>query len=284
MASPPPPVTDSPEKTGLRNAWGRVAAPYDALWSARLSAYAERCLTLLAPPAAGRGLDVACGPGLTTRRLAELMPRGEVTGIDFAPEMVARAREETPAGAPVAFAVGDAERMDRADASADVVTCHVGLMYCYDARSAVAEMARVVRPGGRVGLTVWGRARRVWWSPIIESIESRAAYFSAICPMMFFYGLSGVLARMLEEVGLVVREDMLITDAPMRYSSAAEATEAAVLGMPLAGLFHHRLDDAGRAEVRAELAAHCAQVGDADGDGLSLPAEVRVLVAERPAA
>ena len=55
-------------------------------------------------------------------------------------------------------------------------------MYCYDAGAAVRHMARVVRPGGRVLNVVWGRAPNVWFVPIIELIESRAEYYSAVCP------------------------------------------------------------------------------------------------------
>ena len=75
-------------------------------------------------------------------------------------------------------------------------------MYFYDARAAIRGAARVLRPGGRMLQVVWGPAPRVWFVPVIELIETRAAYFSAVCPMMFFYGLPGVLPRMIEEAGM----------------------------------------------------------------------------------
>lgn len=281
-SAPATALVDPPEKAGLRNAWDRVAPAYEALWSDRLLPYAARCLKELGPPSSGRGLDVACGPGATTALLADRMPGGEVTGLDFAPGMVARARERV--GGRARFEAGDAERLSPPSASVDVVTCHFGLMYLYDARRGLAEMARVVRPGGRVGLTVWGRASDVWWSPVIELVETRAAYFSAVCPMMFFYGLPGVLTRMVAEAGLEPRVDVEIADAPMVYPSAAEAADAAILGGPLAGLFAHRLDAAAQAEVRAALTAHCERHGRTGRDGIALPAPVRVLVADRPGA
>lgn len=190
------------EKTGLRNAWGRVAIAYDEMWAERTAPFTARGLDLLDPPAGGRGLDVACGPGLTTIALAERLEGGQVLGVDFAPSMVERATERVGPRTDVRFAVDDAEHLSLADAAFDTLTCSFGLMYCYDARAALEHMARVLRPGGRMLQVVWGRAPNVWWVPVIELIESRAEYYSAVCPMMFFYGLPGVLARMFAEAGL----------------------------------------------------------------------------------
>jgi ubiquinone/menaquinone biosynthesis C-methylase UbiE len=269
------------EKAGLRTAWGRVAVAYDETWTERTSPITALGLDLMDLPAGGRGLDVGCGPGLTTALLAARMPGGEVLGVDFAPPMVERATERY-AGDGVAFAVGDAEHLAQADASFDVVTCSFGLMYCYDGTGAVREMARVVRPGGQVMIVVWGRAPRVWFVPVIELVESRAEYYSAVCPMMFFYGLPGVLPRMFGEAGLELVEARTL-DARMRFPTAAEAAEAAIQTGPLAGLFNNRLDAAAQAEVREALTAHVEGVAETDGEGVSLPAEAAIAVATRPA-
>src|SRR5205085_72386 len=109
-----------------------------------------------------------------------------------------------------------------------VVTSSFGLMYCYNARGALDHMARVLRPGGRLMVLVWGRAPKVWWSPVIDLIESRAEYYAAVCPMMFFYGLPGVLARMAAEADLAVTHDVAV-DETMAFSSIDDAVDAAVL-------------------------------------------------------
>src|SRR5205814_2374808 len=81
-----------------------------------------------------------------------------------------------------------------------------------NARGRLDHMARVLRPGGRLMVLVWGRAPKVWWSPVIDLIESRAEYYAAVCPMMFFYGLPGVLARMAAEADLAVTHDVAVDE------------------------------------------------------------------------
>ena len=270
------------EKAGLRAAWGRVADIYGALWAHRLGHYTAMGLDALAAEPGWRGLDVACGSGESTALLGERLAPGPVLGVDFAPEMVATA-EERFGGEHLHFAVDDAEHLAQPDDRYDVVISSFGLMYTYDARGAMREMARVLRPGGRLMLTVWGRARDVWWSPAIDMVESRAAYFSGVCPMMFFYGLPGVLARTVEEAGLSVLDEQ-VTREPMRFSDVGQAVDAATIGGPLNGLFANRLDDAAREEVRSELTAHLAPLAAAADGGVDLPAEVAIMVAGKPGA
>lgn len=274
-------MEDPAEKAGMRNAFGRVAVEYDELWARQTAGYTERGLDLLDPDPAAAGLDMACGPGWTALLLAERLSAGTVLGVDFAPGMVARAEELTDGRPELAFAVDDAEHLSLPDESFDVVTCSLGVMYCYDALGALRHLARVLRPGGRLMLTVWGNAGRVWWSPAIRMVETRAEYFSATCPMMFFYGLPGVMPRMLQQVGLTLLHEERLNE-PMRYEDMEEAIDAVTDGGPLAGLYHGRLTDEQREDVRAELRAHLEAVGTVDREGLSLPCEVVVTVAERP--
>ncbi len=269
------------EKTGLRNAWSRVAEVYEGMWAARTAPFTAAGLDLLDPPAGAEGLDVGCGPGDTTIALAERLAPGRARGIDFAPSMVERARARFGDRGDVSFDVNDAERLSLPDASVDVLTCTFGLMYCYDARAALQGAARVLRPGGRMLQVVWGPAPKVWWVPVIELIETRAEYYSAVCPMMFFFGLPGVLPRMIAEAGMEPGEPRSV-GGRMRFPDAAEAVEAAVHGGPLAGLFQNRLDAAAQAEVREALTAHVESLAEPDGAGISLPAEVVAAVGTVP--
>lgn len=92
----------------------------------------------------GRALDVACGTGALTEELA----RGaEVAGIDLSPRMVERARRRVPSGR---FGVGDALALPFPDGSFDAATIGFGLRNMPDYRACLVEMARVVRPDGRV--------------------------------------------------------------------------------------------------------------------------------------
>jgi ubiquinone/menaquinone biosynthesis C-methylase UbiE len=275
-------VNEPAEKTGLRSAWGRVADVYEGMWAARMAHITAEALDMLAPPAGADAVDVACGPGVTTIALSERLGGGTVLGVDFAPAMVERAAGRFGDRPGVRFAVDDAERLSLPAGSADVLTCVFGLMYCYDARAAMASATRTLRPGGRMLQVVWGRAPNVWWVPIIELVETRANYFSAVCPMMFFYGLPGVMARMIGEAGLVA-EDVRTIDARMGFADVEEAVEAAIHGFPLAGLYSTRLTPEAQSEVRAALTTHVERLAEPDGGGVSLPAEVCLAVASRPA-
>ena len=270
---------DPAEKAGLRNAWGNVAVAYNEMFAARMAHLTGRGLDLLAPEPHWDGLDVACGPGLTTAALAERLPEGRTLGVDFAEPMITRAQERF-ANPRLSFAVDDAERLSQSTDTFGAVTCSFGLMYCYDARGALQHMARVLSPGGRLMVLVWGRAQQVWWSPVIELIESRAEYYASVCPMMFFYGLPGVLGRMVSEAKHTVTYDETI-DERMAFPSIDEAVRTGILGSALAGLYTNRLDDRQQREVRHLLTEHLSGLAESSGDDVLLPAEIRIVVAEK---
>ncbi len=93
-------------------------------------------------------VDVCCGTGdlaLEFRRAG-----ARVVGVDFTPEMLRIARPKSGAGEPVIFARGDALRLPVRSASADVASVAFGVRNLADADAGLRELARVVRPGGRV--------------------------------------------------------------------------------------------------------------------------------------
>jgi SAM-dependent methyltransferase len=105
-----------------------------------------------------RVLDVACGTGIIARRAAEAVgPTGKVTAIDIAPDMIDVARATSaPEGAVIDWHVGDAASLPFADGTYDAVLCQMGLMFMADRAAAVAEMHRVLAPGGRVAVNTPG--------------------------------------------------------------------------------------------------------------------------------
>lgn len=111
---------------------------------------ARRVSELLDLEPSDRVLDVACGPGNTTRRLlAELGPQGHVTGVDMSETMLARAKADT-ADPRADYVYGDAAALPFEDASFDAVSCLGALYLMSDPMGALDEFARVLAPGGRV--------------------------------------------------------------------------------------------------------------------------------------
>ncbi|MBK1661131.1 class I SAM-dependent methyltransferase [Paracraurococcus ruber] len=101
-----------------------------------------------------RVLDVAAGNGNATLAAARRFAR--VTSTDYVGELLERGRERAAAERlVVAFRQADAEALPFEDGSFDVVLSTFGVMFTPDQERAAAEMLRVVRPGGRIGLANW---------------------------------------------------------------------------------------------------------------------------------
>jgi len=115
-----------------------------------------------------RVLDVACGTGLITRLASERVGADcAVMGIDIAPDMIGLAkRVPAPDGAAIQWRVADAAALPIADASVDVVLCQMGLMFMENRAAAIAEMARVLVPSGRVAINTPGRIQ-----PLFATVE-----------------------------------------------------------------------------------------------------------------
>ena len=99
--------------------------------------------------------DIACGPGASALQAAT-QTGCHVVGIDLSPPCIDRAREAALAvglDGRVRFLVGDAERLPLADTSVDGVLCECALCTFPDKAAAAAEVARVLRPGGKLALS-----------------------------------------------------------------------------------------------------------------------------------
>jgi ubiquinone/menaquinone biosynthesis C-methylase UbiE len=112
---------------------------------------AEALCVAVDPRAGHRVLDVACGSGNTA--LIAARRYCEVVGIDFAPNLIERARDRAAAdGVEAEFHEADAQKLPFPAASFDAVFSVMGVMFCPDQERAAEELLRVCRPGGRIGL------------------------------------------------------------------------------------------------------------------------------------
>jgi SAM-dependent methyltransferase len=141
---------------------GALKQKQQAAWSSgdyaaigtTLQIVGERLCETIDLRAGTRVLDVAAGNGNAT--LAAARRFCEVTSTDYVPALLRRARERAAAeGLSVEFREADAEALPFADASFDVVMSTFGVMFTPDQDKAAAELLRVCRPGGRIGLASW---------------------------------------------------------------------------------------------------------------------------------
>jgi ubiquinone/menaquinone biosynthesis C-methylase UbiE len=118
-------------------------------------AYADDVARELGDMRAGSILEVAAGTGVVTRALAAVLP-GDVTitATDLVPGMVDRARR-AGTSRPVAWEQADVMALPFEPGSFDAVVCQFGAMFFEPKRDAFAEMRRVLRPGGRLLMSVW---------------------------------------------------------------------------------------------------------------------------------
>lgn len=132
-------------------AWG--SAPWEPM-AARLAAIHDHLVARLAPGRGERWLDVGTGTGAVALRAAHAGAR--VTGVDLSPVMVETARRLAgEQGVGIRFDVGDAENLPYEDANFDVVASALGVFLAPDHAAAGRELARVCRPGGRLGVVAW---------------------------------------------------------------------------------------------------------------------------------
>jgi SAM-dependent methyltransferase len=138
---------------GQADVWGVGGAyeRYIGRWSRMV---AREFVAWLEPPGGGRWLDVGCGTGALTRTVLDRAGPELVAGVDPSAGFVADARERM-GGGRAAFAVGDARRLPVRDGAADWVVSGLVLNFVPEPERAVAELARVLRPGGRAGVYLW---------------------------------------------------------------------------------------------------------------------------------
>jgi ubiquinone/menaquinone biosynthesis C-methylase UbiE len=232
-----------------RYGWDLAAASYEPLWHAQLACAREALLARAALAPGEHVLDVACGSGLVALAAAEAVgATGRVAGIDLSGCMIetARRRAEERGLRNATFARMDAERLDFPDASFDVALCALGLMYMPDPAHAMREMRRVLRPGGRIVVAVWGERSRCGWSPLFSIVDAEVA--SDVCPLFFCLGEQDALARLFSEARLESVEQYRVA-ATLDYADADTACAAAFVGGPVA-LAWSRFDAGVRARVR----------------------------------
>ena len=239
--------------------------------------HGEAAIELLAPQPGERVLDIGCGFGDTTRRLAELVaPGGAAVGIDAAPRFIEHAREATGASvASVAYAVADVQSMEPAERF-DLAFSRFGTMFFANPVAAMRNVRRALEPGGRLGMVVWRRREDNDWlyraQTIVEQIVSRPEeYDEPTCgPGPFSMADADTTSDVLQRAGF---EDVALQrlDVPMRLggdlgeaieivTALGPAGEILRLAGDRAAHLHGRVEEALR-EGMADMAGPNGVVG-----------------------
>jgi len=146
-------------------------------------------------------LDIGCGLGNDAVELAELvLPGGHVTGIDLSHVFIAEAiRRSAGRGLPMEFEAGDVQALRFADESFDAVRAERVLMHVPDPFAALAEMRRVLRPGGRMAALDFDWETQFCDSPYKETTRRIALSF---CDAIKNGWIGRSLPRLFREVGM----------------------------------------------------------------------------------
>lgn len=262
-----------------KRGWDRAVAHYPRYWIRQLEPAHAALLDMVAIAPGDRVLDVACGTGELTLEAAEIAGcRGSVVATDLAPKMVSATAAAADANAvtTVTTACCGAEELV-VDGPFDVALCALGLMYVPDPPRALQEMFRVLRPGGRVALAVWGERRSCGWASVFGIVDSRVS--TDVCPHFFALGAPRALPELLHDAGFDDVEERRLS-VTLDYTDADDAAGAALLGGPVAlafGLF----DAATRRAVVDDYVASLHPYRRGDGS-FAVPGEFVVAVARRP--
>jgi ubiquinone/menaquinone biosynthesis C-methylase UbiE len=216
-----------------------------------------------------RVLDVATGTGLVAMVAARLVGSGGmVVGIDISPEMLARARAKAEAAGAtnVEFREGDAEQLDLADRTFDLVLCASSLFFVPDMAAVVREIWRVLTPGGRVGFTGFGAN---FLAPVQALWTARLAPYGVTYRVPPAYRLADptACAELLHNAGFTDVD--VQTEQRGYYLSSAERWDELVSSLEYVPLM--KLTPEQREQIKAEHLAELTALASPQGIWIDVP-------------
>jgi ubiquinone/menaquinone biosynthesis C-methylase UbiE len=252
-------------------------------YDAELRLHNEVLRRAYAPRQGDHVLDIGCGSGQTTREAARMAPDGSAVGIDTSAEMIDRARELTEKEGlrNVTFVQADAQAHPFPAARFDVAISRFGTMFFRDAGVAFANIARSLRPAGRLVMMVWQAHEHNEWSVAIEHSlaggeEARPRASQALDP--FSLADPGTVVRILDAADFA---DVTFTDVhePVYYGPDVATALEWVRGFARTNEVLTSLDRAAAERalerLRGTLAAH------AGADGIWFDSQAWIVAARR---
>ncbi len=263
---------------------------YRHLVSGGLGAHGEEALRIHPPAAGERVLDIGCGFGETTLRIAELVgPEGSVLGFDAAPRFIqlARAEAEAAAAANVDFAVGDLQ-VTEFERSFDYAFSRMGTMFFANPVPALRNVRRALVPGGRLCMVVWRRKLENEWVSRAEAVverfveEPEESDEPTCGPGPFSMGDADVTSQILLGAGF---EEISLRRCDIPLQTGRDLDEAVEFAMALGPAGEViRLAGAEAERIQPEIAAALreALAGFERPDGVWAPASTWIVSARAP--
>lgn len=162
-------------KRGTAAFFDRVAGRYDRSGPRFFSYFGQRLVDLAGLPAGAQILDVCSGRGAVLFPAAAAVgPQGHVTGVDLSERMVIELAQEIQhlGASNVTVHQMDAENLQFSDASFDFIFCGFGLFFFPRLERALAEMRRVLRPGGKLAVSLWDRSMDAEWTWFYQQVQA----------------------------------------------------------------------------------------------------------------
>ncbi len=264
-----------------RTTWNESAGAYDRFMGL-LGPFRQALVSAMAAQPGERILDLGTGPGEPAMTLAAAVgAHGRIVGVDLSEKMIDRAGESAAARGirNAEFRVMDCTRLDFPDASFDAVVSNFGFQIFTDPDGAAREARRVLRPGGRIGVTVWPPGERVPFldvlvGPMLRHVEPDETGY---VPTPYEIGGPGEMVRFLSDAGY--RDGIERAVSGTVHLSGPDAYLDTVLhGTPLGHSLAEEAPEV-QAEILRETRGRLAPY--ATPDGLALPAECVLVTARK---
>jgi len=190
------------------------------------------------PSAMQKVLEIGCGTGRVTRHLRRVLPdTASLIASDISPDMLEIAKEKLK-GLNIEWQIIDAQQLPFDDLSIDLVVCCFAIMFFEDKSKALAEVFRVLKPGGMLLFTTWDKLEFMEASKVFRKIVSN--YLTDPLPasynLPFSFNDSDVIKEMLQTVGF----STITIESVEKISVSSTAKEAAI-GLSRGGSLYNEI-------------------------------------------